>query len=473
MQGPGRILGWLITQGFYNYGTGKEIMRIELIAPSLYNGKKIGKGFLYPPMALMTIAAITPPQHSVTITDENISEVDFDKDVDLVGISVMTSTAPRAYQIAKKFRERGVKVVLGGIHPSLMPDEAVQFTDAVAIGEAEGVWKHILFDAENGGLSRIYKADTFPPASTIPIPRYDLLPRNAYWVKSMVQTTRGCPFNCNFCTVTRFFGGTFRARPVRDVIEQVRLLKSKFIGFVDDNIIGNLKYAAELLTALIKERIYWAGQASVNVVRNLPLLKLLRKSGCKGLFIGFESVSQKTLKEMGKSHNRVKEYKEAIKILHDHGINVQGAFIFGFDSDDKSVFDQTVDFCFDSKIDMVQFALLTPFPGTQLFERLDRENRILTYDWSKYNMSNVLFQPKQMTTDELYEGWNNAYRRFYGRLPILKRILTLGRRAVFGTLPLLVLNLTYRKRVYAPDDTYAQTPSGILQPAPAEVPVPI
>jgi radical SAM superfamily enzyme YgiQ (UPF0313 family) len=233
------------------------------------------------------------------------------------------------------------------------------------------------------------------------------------------------------------------------VLEQIRLLKSKFIGFVDDNIVGNLKYAAELLKALIKEKIYWSAQASVNIVRNLPLLKLLRKSGCKGLFIGFESVSQKSLKEAGKSQNKAKEYKTAIRVLHDHGITVQGAFIFGFDSDDMSVFDETVDFCFDSKIDLVQFAMLTPFPGTRLYDRLEQEGRILTHDWSKYNMSNVVYQPSKMSPEELREGWEGAYRRFYGRLPILKRILGLGKRSILAALPLLVLNGTYRKRVYA------------------------
>jgi radical SAM superfamily enzyme YgiQ (UPF0313 family) len=424
-------------------------MRNKLIAPSLYNGRKIGKGFLYPPMGLMTVAAITPREHSVRIVDENVTQIDFSMEIDLVGISAMTSTAPRSYEIADHYRKRGVKVVLGGIHPSLMPEEASEHADAVAVGEAEGVWPRILADADNGGLDQIYRADAFPAASTIPCPRYDLLQRKSYWVKSMVQTTRGCPYNCNFCTVTRFFGGTFRVRPVRNVIEQVRLLKSKFIGFVDDNIIGNLKYAAELLKALVKEKIYWSAQSSVNIVRNLSLLKLLRKSGCKGLFIGFESVSQNSLREAGKSQNRAREYKKAISILHDHGITVQGAFIFGFDSDDKSVFDQTVDFCFDSKIDLVQFALLTPFPGTGLFEGLHKENRILTYDWSKYNMSNVVYQPSQMSPEELREGWEDAYRRFYGRLPILRRILSLGKRSILAALPLLVLNGTYRKRVYA------------------------
>jgi radical SAM superfamily enzyme YgiQ (UPF0313 family) len=424
-------------------------MRIELIAPSLYNGRKIGKGFLYPPMGLMTVAAITPPEHTVNIVDENVTQIDFSRDVDLVGISAMTSTAPRSYRIAKHYRDRGVKVVIGGIHPSLMPEEACEHADAVAVGEAEGVWPRILADAGNGGLDQIYRSNTFPAASTIPCPRYDLLQRKSYWVKSMVQTTRGCPYNCNFCTVTRFFGGTFRARPIRNVIEQVRLLKSKFIGFVDDNIIGNFKYAAELLKALVREKIYWSAQASVNIVRNLSLLKLLRRSGCKGLFIGFESVSQNSLREAGKSQNKAGEYKKAIRILHDHGITVQGAFIFGFDSDDKSVFDETVDFCFDSKIDLVQFAMLTPFPGTELFDRLKRENRMLTYDWSKYNMSNVVYQPSQMSPDELREGWEGAYRRFYGRLPILKRILSLGKRSILASLPLLVLNGTYRKRVYA------------------------
>jgi len=423
-------------------------MRIKLIAPSIYNGRKIGKGFLYPPMGLMTVAAVTPPEHQVGILDENVTEIDFDEDVDLVGISAMTATAPRAYEVAKRFRKRGVKVVLGGVHPSLVPSEAAEFADAVAIGEAEGTWRRILADAEKGGLERFYKSDSYPAASAIPAPRYDLLPRNTYWLKSMVQTTRGCPFNCNFCSVTRFFGGTFRSRPVRDVIRQVRSLGAKFVGFVDDNIVGDANYAGSLFKALARERVYWAGQASINVVRDRALLRLLRRSGCKGLFVGFESVSEASIREMGKSHNKVKEYKEAVKILHDHGITVEGAFIFGFDSDDESVFERTLQFCFDSGIDLVQFAILTPFPGTRLFRKLDREGRILTYDWSKYNMSNVVFRPRRMSPERLREGWLDAYRKFYGGWPMLKRLFKWGRRQIIAFWPLLVINRTYRKRVY-------------------------
>ena len=447
-------------------------MRITLIAPSLYrraDGEKIGKGFSYPPMGLLVVAALTPPHHSVTLIDENTKAVDYDEEADLVGLSVTTPTAPRAYEIAARFRARGVKVVMGGIHPTVLPDEAAQFADAVVIGEAEGVWQRLLEDAERGRLKRFYKADSLPDPSLIPTPRYDLLPRNGYWVKSMIHTTRGCPFNCAFCSVTRFFGGTFRTRPVNAVIQEIRKLKSKFIGFVDDNIIGNRRYAYELFSALVRERIYWAGQASVNVVRDRKLLKLLRKSGCKGLFIGFESVSQESLKEAGKRQNRVREYKEAIKILHDHGITVEGAFIFGFDSDDESVFERTLEFCFSSGVDLVQFSILTPFPGTRLYDRLNSEGRILTRDWSRYNMSNVVFRPAKMSAERLYEGWLSAYRRFYGRWAIVRRLLSLRRRAPFALIPLLVLNLTYRRRLYKRDETPHSTPPLLDLPESVEV----
>ena len=429
-------------------------MQIELISPARHeshSGRINGRAFAFPSLALTLLAAMTPEKDEVHLSDENIEEVDFSRQPDLVGITVMTSAAVRAYEIADRFRERGSKVILGGIHPTALPNEAAQHADAVVIGEAEGLWQELLRDVKNGGLRKFYQSATRPRLSEMPFPRREILNGKKYFIRSTMQTTRGCPFDCSFCCVTKFFGRSFRTRPISHVIKEVRELHSKFIGFLDDNIVGNIPYAKRLLVQLAKEKIFWVGQASINAAQDRTLLRLLNRSGCKGLFIGFESICQDNLREVGKRQNQTSRFSELVARLHDYGISVEGAFVFGFDHDDRSVFDRTLDFIRRVGIDTVQFTTLTPFPGTPLFEKLHSENRILTADWSKYDCSHAVFTPKKMTPEELEEGVTKAYREFYTLPNIAARILNMGFRMPLQGIPAAILNLSYRRRVNHPN----------------------
>jgi radical SAM superfamily enzyme YgiQ (UPF0313 family) len=429
-------------------------LRIELISPARHeshSGRINGKAFAFPSLALTLLAAMTPEKDEIHLSDENIEEVDFSREPDLVGITVMTSAAVRAYEIADRFRERGAQVVLGGIHPTALPNEAAQHADAVVIGEAEGVWQQLLRDVKNGGLRKFYQSAVRPRLSELPFPRREILNGKRYFLRSTMQTTRGCPFNCSFCCVTKFFGRSFRTRPINHVIREVRELRSKFIGFLDDNIVGNIPYAKRLLAQLAKEKIFWVGQASINAAQDRTLLRLLNRSGCKGLFIGFESICQENLREVGKRQNQTSRFSELIARLHDYGISVEGAFVFGFDHDDRSVFERTLSFIRRAGIDTVQFTTLTPFPGTPLFDKLSREKRILTADWSKYDCSHAVFVPKKMTPEELEKGVHEAYSEFY-RLPnIAVRILSMGFRMPLQGIPAVILNLSYRRRLHHPN----------------------
>lgn len=423
-------------------------MKLKLITPARNDPRRPrlkGRAFRFPQIALTIIAALTPPEVEVSITDEEVENIDFEEEGDLVGITVMTATAPRAYEIADEFRRRGVKVVLGGMHPSALPHEAIQHADAVVIGEVEGCWHQVIEDFKRNRLQPFYSSPIRPSLEGLPFPRRDLLNKKAYLLINTVQTTRGCPFDCTFCSVTNFFGRSYRTRPVGEVMQEIRSLKSRFIGFLDDNIVGNVRYAKELFKALCNERIKWAGQSSLGIVDDPELLTLAQKSGCMGLFIGFESISTASLKEVGKRFLNVNKYREAIAKLHDHGIAVLGAFIFGMDSDSPDVFEQTLEFTLKSRLDLVQFAILTPFPGTSLFKRLEEENRIITKDWTKYDMGNVVFKPRLMTPEQLKEGASWAWRQFYSYKSILKRISTLGKRFFPLSLPLLIVNASYKK----------------------------
>ena len=364
-------------------------MRLELISPTWQKAghrKMKGKAFRVPQVALPIIAALTPRDIEISITDENVENIDFEKKLDLVGITTMTATAPRAYAIADQFRKRGVKVVIGGMHATALPQEVLGHADSVVVGEAEGSWQRLIEDLRRGKPEKLYSSPERHDLTNLPLPRRDLLRKKAYLVQNTLQTTRGCPFDCSFCSVSSFFGKTYRMRPVPEVIEEIRALKPKLVVFVDDNIVGNLPYAKKLFQALIAERIGWIGQASLNIVKDEELLKLAKKSGCRALFIGFETLSPSNLAEVGKKVNVVSRYKEAIKKLHDHGIGIEGAFIFGFDNDDKSVFERTVEFANRTKIELVQFGILTPFPGTFLYKKLESEGRIIERDWSKYDI---------------------------------------------------------------------------------------
>ena len=397
-------------------------MKLELIVPATHEKKgKPGKAIL-PPLGIAVVAALTPPDVEVSLTDENVAPIDFHKQVDLVGITALTSTAHRAYQIADAFRALGKKVVLGGIHPSILPEEAGQHADAVVIGEAEGIWPSVIADFKANKLQKTYCQNVRPGLAGWPVPRRDLFTKGSYYFTNTLFTTRGCPYSCSFCTVTSFFGHTYRCRPVAEVIQEIKTLNSKkpFI-FLDDNIVGNPQFAKELFRALIPLKIKWVGQSSVTIAKDDELLKLAAASGCIDLFIGFESLSTNNLTAIGKKINAVDEYETIIKKLHNAGIAVHGFFIFGLDDDDAGSFKRTVRFAQKARLESAQFDILTPYPGTALFESLDKEGRILNKDWSQYG-HDLRFEPKSLSREILQEVRRWAWREFYSLPSIWKRL---------------------------------------------------
>ena len=425
-------------------------MKLTLVAPARRKSGKqglTGRAFQIPPLSLGILASMTPPEIKVNLMDENLNNIDFSDTPDLVGITTLTANAPRAYEIAGKFRARGAKVVLGGIHPSAVPLEAIQHADSVVLGEAEGVWGRVLDDFKTNSLKRFYKG-VKPDPSQIFAPRRDIYQRKGYFVKSVVQTSRGCPFGCDFCTVQRFFGNKFRFRSVHSVVDEVRSLATKFVAFVDDNIAGSYPHTKQLCAALAPLNIRWICQAPIGIGKDSELLRLMRRGGCRGVFVGFESIVPACLKEVGKSFNVIDKFREYVKRIHDNGISVEGAFIFGFDHDDKDSFKRTLDFIVKARIDFAQFGILTPFPGTKLFQRLKQEDRILTADWEKYDIAHTVFRPAKMTPEELEEGRRWIEDEFYSFRSSARRMLSLGSRMRY-LLPMIILNTSYRQYVRA------------------------
>ncbi|MFH1484201.1 MAG: radical SAM protein [Chloroflexota bacterium] len=395
---------------------------------------------MIPPLGLAMLAALTPPEVEVSITDENVTAIDLQKDTDLVGITVLTLTAQRAYDIADTFRARGVKVVLGGVHPSFLPEEASQHADSVVIGEAEEVWPNLLEDFKANKLQRIYGQPERPSLVGLPIPRRDLFDEGAYFVSHTLQTTRGCPNSCAFCSVTSFFGRSYRCRPVEEILKEIETFKEKkFIAFVDDNIVGNPRFAKELFRALIPYKIKWGGQASVTIARDEELLQLAAASGCVALLIGFESLSPANLVAVGKKINVADDYENVIRKLHSRGIAIHGTFIVGLDDDDESVFGRTVRFAQRMRLESAGFAVLTPLPGTALFKSLGEAGRIVTKDWSRYD-DDVVYEPKLMSREALQRGTIWALREFFS-LPSIWRRIRIRHR---NLLRLWVLNLAWR-----------------------------
>jgi|UniRef100_A0A7C3UUN6 radical SAM superfamily enzyme YgiQ (UPF0313 family) len=430
-------------------------MRIELVVPSFEDEKKRrmkGKAFRVPQLSLGILAALTPPEIEVSYQDENMADLNFDTGADLVGITTMTVTAPRAYAIAQEYRKRGAKVVLGGIHPSLLPDEALQYADSVVIGEAEYVWQELLSDFQRKELKRIYQAKERVRMEDVPFPKREIFEKKGYLLTSLFQITRGCPFNCDFCSAHLLFGKTFRKRPLAQVIEEIEKVHRPLIAFVDDNITGDKTYAKKLFTELIPLRKKWLGEADITIADDPELLKLARRSGCQGLFIGFESITDEGLKELNKGFLKVKTLSDKIKRIHDSGIMIEGSFIFGLDTDDKSIFERTLAFAQDNKLALASFGILTPYPGTRLEKRLREEGRIITTNWRLYDCGHTVFRPKNMTVEELQEGLDWTWWNFYSYSSIFKRIFSLGRSFIVLGIPLLILNFSYRRMLYRTND---------------------
>jgi radical SAM superfamily enzyme YgiQ (UPF0313 family) len=407
--------------------------RLLLISPLARSGL-MAKDFTFrmPVLGLLKVAALTPPEWQVTIQDERVEPLALQPGVaDLVGITAMTSTALRAYQIADEFRRHGVQVVMGGMHVSALPEEALAHCDSVVVGEAEELWPRLLRDFEQRSLQRAYRhEDGFPPLEGLPRPDWDLYRAKRYLPVHFVETTRGCPLDCEFCAVTAAFGGRYRNRPVDEVIAELRGLRpfeGRFIlkncvFFVDDNIISNRGYARELLPRLAEFKLKWFSHASMNIAKDPEILRLCQRSGCVGLFIGFESLSDQALRAVGKRTNHPEEYLEVTRRIHDYGIGIDASFVFGLDGDDESVFDRTLEFVERAKVEIAYYSILTPYPGTRLHERLAREGRILTRDWSLYDTSHVVYRPHPLTGDKLVEGYFTLLKQSHTLGGILRRL---------------------------------------------------
>jgi radical SAM superfamily enzyme YgiQ (UPF0313 family) len=398
-----------------------SVVKIQLISPAVEENAPV------PNLALPILANLTPPDVTVSYTDDLITPIDLNKglkEVDLVGITVLTKTAFRAYRIADAYRQRGIPVVLGGIHPTALPDEAKEHADAVVIGEAEEIWPSLIEDARRNDLKPFYRQENLIDPLRIPKPRREILPRKGYFPLDVIQVSRGCPYRCEFCSVRKFFGDTYRFRSVADVIEEVKTLSRRLIMFNDDNLTGNPSYFREFFTSMIPLRKKWIGQASLHGLRDQQNIELLAKSGCIGLLIGFESLSKLNLMLSGKPQNDPKQYREIIHALHRHGITVWASFIFGFDEDAPTIFEETVRFCIETKLIAVVFALLTPYPETAFYQRVKSEGRLYQDRWWLLENPNEVapyFFPKKMDVETLREGWKKAWQDFYSISSIAKR----------------------------------------------------
>ncbi|MFQ6042779.1 MAG: B12-binding domain-containing radical SAM protein [Candidatus Poribacteria bacterium] len=398
-------------------------MELWLISPW---PKRKERKTLAPSLTLPTLAALTPKEILIRIFDEKVQDIPSDGKPDLVGITVMTHTAKRAYELADAFRKRESQVVLGGIHATALPKEAKKHADSIVIGEAEDVWTRVIQDAKKHALRHFYESAT-PDLNGLPAPHWDLIDKSKYWTWQLVQTTRGCPFNCEFCSVTKFFGRKLRSRPIEEVVREIEELEGKWLFFMDDNIVGNPLYAKLLFEQIKGLKKRWAAQASIQIAENIPLLKQAAQSGCKLLFIGFESLHERNLLKFKRFQSqRIEKFKDAINEIHEQGIAIFGSFILGQDGDDGGIFEKTLAFAEENKIEAAFFTAPTPLPGTGLRNRLKKENRIIDFDWDHYDFVRVVIKPQNMTAEELQEGIHRLWKEFYSGRSTFKRLFVGG-----------------------------------------------
>lgn len=403
-------------------------MRILLILPRdtvyRYHGiasKLVGS---YAPLTLATLAALVPQELGATIelSDEGIRNPNYaNKQYDVVGITCTTASANRAYELAGYWREQGAFVVLGGAHVTLNPDEAQGHADAIVVGLAEESWPRLLRDLKAGTPQRRYHM-AYSGQLSSPIPRRDLFPRLGYFPVPTIVANRGCKNHCFFCVVNEGSYSRCVVRPIPEVIDEIRSLRSRLITFLDPNLVSDRDYARRLLEALVPLHLKWMAPAPSDIIYDHELFDLMVRSGCRGLLIGFESLSQASLDRSGKVHNRVSQYREIVKTLHENGIAVLGCFVLGFDDDDPGILKRTAEIVYNLEIDLPRYALLTPFPGSRLYYRLKSEGRLLTEDWSLYDAQHVVFRPKQLEAAELQEIFDNTLRQTYSYRHIFHRV---------------------------------------------------
>lgn len=370
---------------------------------------------------LLIVASLTPSSFQIKIIDENFDAIDFNENLDIVGISAMTQQAPRAYEIADKFIEKGIYVVIGGIHATTLPNEAKLHVDSVIVGEAEELWPEFINDFLNGRPKQFYiKLNSKGiDIGKSPIPRYDLL--NPHNYKTIwPQTTRGCPHNCDFCIASNIYGTKYRHKRIERIINELEIIKNIWknptICFADDNMFVNRSFAKKLIKEFISLNLSWMAQSDISMGEDEDLLELLYKSGCQVVYIGLESLSEKNLHLIDPQNWKLKQrnkYPALINIIQSHGIGVHGSFMIGFDNDDFDTFQNIIDFIIENNLFGASISILTPYPGSILRKRLETEGRLLNNEWSDYNGGNVTFLPKRMTPQQLQDGLIKIWKDIY------------------------------------------------------------
>ncbi len=440
-------------------------MRLYLINPcnsliTLANVKESrwNRYRVWKPLGLLVLAGVTPPEWEITVVDENVGVPDYATmpRPDLVGITAFTSQALRAYEVAEYFRNLGVPVVMGGIHASMRQDEASQRVDSVVTGEAEQVWPQVLADVQHGSLKRVYAGGSADMAD-VPPARHDLL-TSGYAIGS-IQTTRGCPLNCSFCSVTAFNGSGYRHRPIDEVVREFRLIREKLILVVDDNLIGtrgeHIARAKDLFRAMIRAKLRkrWIGQVTINMSDDDELLTLAHQAGCRGVFIGFESPSIEGLVEVGKKYNYLngRDFKTSVRRIQRHGIGVVGSFIMGLDTDQPGIGKQIAEAGIRYGVDLLNVPFLTPLPGTRLWGKLEEEGRIAAgnfpEDWKYYTFSFPVARYRHLSWSGMVQERDSCYSTFYSLSRILRRTWNSFWRGS-NLMLTLVSNLSYRKNLH-------------------------
>jgi radical SAM superfamily enzyme YgiQ (UPF0313 family) len=395
------------------------------------------------PLTFPVLASLIPEDIDVELTciDEGIQEVPEDLNADLVGMTVLTGSAMRAYELSKKLRNRGIPVVMGGPHITLIPEDAQPHADSIVVGYAEETWPQLLRDFQSGRMKPRYDQDPGLSLADRPLPDRSVLPRRKYLTSHVYEATRGCIHDCDFCVVPSAWGRKPMQHPVQDIVADLRRNRTKRAVFIDLNIIADKAYARELFTALIPLKLQWYGLATTLLCEDQALLDLAAESGCRGLLMGLESISEGNLRQSRKGFNRPEKYVQVVQRLHDRGIGLQGCFVFGLDQDEPDIFEKTANFAIEAGIDLPRFAIVTPFPGTTLFHRLEKEDRILTRNWDLYDGQHTVFQPTGMSPDELQQGTEQAWLKAYSWRGIGNRL----RHAAAPWPIALVTNLGYRR----------------------------
>jgi len=395
-----------------------EPMKVKMILPALTEALSPHwrpiKYSLFPPLGLATIASFFSPEDEVTIQDEHVQPLDLDDHPDLVVIQVYITSAYRAYELADHYRQRGAYVALGGLHVTALPEEAATHADTIFLGPGEDTWPQFLQDWRQGQPQQRYQSRIRSLIGLPPV-RRDLIQRHLYLVPNSIVVSRGCPHHCDFCYKEAFFKGgqSFYTQAVEDALAEIDRLPGQHLYFLDDHLFGNAQFAAALFNGMRGMNRVWQAAATVHAILQPGLLEKAVDSGLRSLFVGFETLNPSNLKEQHKYHNLNRDYRAAIRRLHDHGVMINGSFVFGMDEDDDTVFDRTVEWAVAQGIETATFHILTPYPGTALYDRMSQQNRILHHNWDLYDTRHVVYQPARMTPEVLEAGYWRAYEQFY------------------------------------------------------------